>query len=212
MVNKYIGLIGSLVLFFSILGGFSFFKINSNETSTPKTENVVQAKGVIKAEVEVFEFEDAVNKSDVIAEVKIQTKKKELNDPSPKTIFEAKVKEGYKGIEKNVTINILQQGNSEWIFNENKLFSANEEYVLFLKKAVGEEFEGTNTYWILGEETNIYSSINDKEVLKNSYYDTVLADIENKSLTEEYKKKEKKDVQVLGKEQLKEKIKMVTKE
>ncbi|MED4123786.1 hypothetical protein P4631_11140 [Halalkalibacterium halodurans] len=46
-------------------------------------------------------------------------------------------------------ITIKQQGDSEWIFNDTKLFEVGETYFLFLK----ETSQSKAAYWIIGEDT-----------------------------------------------------------
>ncbi|MBO9129454.1 hypothetical protein [Bacillus sp. 165] len=205
--------IGTCMLIITIVTVLSFSKDKYDQTKNAvnvQNESNVQVtpKSQIKGEVEVYDFEDAVNISDLIAEIVINKKIKELDEPSPKTLYEATIKKAYKDAEKHQDIRILQQGNSQWLFNENKLFSEKEEYILFLKKAVGEEFEGTNTYWILGEETNMYSVIDTGKIKKHSFYEDDLMDIEDKNLTKILKEKEKnnKDIQVLDKNKFEKKI------
>ena len=165
---------------------------NENKVITQQ----VSPKGKVHTEINVYTFEEVVKKADLIAEVEIIKKVKELSEPSPKTVFEARILEGFKESKELETINVLQEGNSEWLYDDNEPFKENEKYILFLKTAVGEEFEGTDTYWILGAQTNTYSVLNEDKIMKNGLYDEELALIEDtvkmRSLTDN-------DKQVLNK-------------
>ena len=151
---------------------------SSSDENKINTQQVLP-KGTVHPEINVYTFEEVVKKADLIAEIEITKKVKELSEPSPKTLFEAKILEGYKESKELETIKILQAGNSEWIFDDHEPFKENEKYILFLKTAVGEEFEGTDTYWLLGANTNTYSVLNDNQIMKNALYDEELALIED---------------------------------
>ncbi|MFT4417329.1 hypothetical protein ACLM5H_26240 [Fredinandcohnia humi] len=165
--------------------------------------------GTISAEIQTYAFEEAIKESELIAELEITEKVRELNEPSAKTIYKAKIIEGIKKDSKLTTDNlhIMQQGNSEWIFNGNEMFQPGEKYILFLKNAINIQEE--DTYWILGEETGMYKKIDDKYIAKLSQKDEALADIEEKKLSDELTKTEKssKEIQVILKEEFKEKVK-----
>ena len=103
----------------------------------------------------------------------------------------------------------MQQGNNEVLFNDNPLFQENEEYILFLKKAVGSVTkEYPNLYWILGEETNMYKNIRNNTVEKLGYIDKELYDVENNHTLN---LKETTNTQVLNEEEFIKKIESVTK-
>ena len=161
-----------------------FFIVNTNDLqnevnpSEVATSTSTPTKGQMKAELQTYKFDDAVDKAEVIAEVTIGKLIKEIDNPAPKTLFEATVTKVLKGTENLENIVIMQQGNSEWSFNDNDQFAPNEKYILFLKKAIGEGYEGSNTYWILGEETNVYSIVDGNKVVKNAMYDEELTTIE----------------------------------
>lgn len=210
-MKQRISFIGLIILAISIVVFIFLPKSDSNQEKrsaemeqSDKGEN--QTKSRISAEIEVFDFNDAVDISDFIAYLVINNKLKELNEPAPKTMFNATVKKVYKGNEEIKEIQILQEGNSEWVFNDNPLFSQNDEYILFLKRAVGKDFEGTDTYWILGQETNMYSVLDDNKIKKHALYDDELADIEDKKMTQMAMENEGKEVQVLDKIAFEEKI------
>lgn len=181
--------------------------VNGKEKAEP--EQPVQK--TIQAKLQVFNFEEALKNSDLVVKVEVEKKTRELSEPSPKTLFQAKILDELKAdLSLNTDqIHILQQGNSEWRFNDNDLFSEKERYVLFLKKAVG--IDEPNTYWILGEETGMYKDSGTGKLLKLSYYDKQLEDIEDKELTTDFlkdneKKMDSKDVQVVNEQQFRNKV------
>lgn len=151
---------------------------SSSDENKINTHQVLP-KGKIHPELRVYTFEEVVKKADLIAEIEITRKVEELNEPSPKTLFEARILEGYKASEELETIKVLQEGNSEWLFDNSEQFKENEKYILFLKTAVGEEFKGTDTYWILGAHANTYSVLNDDQIMKQALYDEDLALIQD---------------------------------
>lgn len=179
---------------------------NGNE----KAEAEQPAQKSMQGTLEVYNFEEALDNSDLVVKVEVEQKTRELSEPSPKTLFQVKILDELKPDPSLSTdqIHILQQGNSEWRFNGNDLFSEKERYVLFLKKAVG--IDEPNTYWILGEETGMYKDSGTGKLLKLSYYDKQLEDIEDKELTADFlkdnEKKNSKDVQVVDEQQFKDKI------
>jgi hypothetical protein len=173
---------------------------NLNEDTNAVTKKRV---GTIKAELDVLPFYDSVEESDLIAKIKIKDMIQEINDPTPKTIFDAEIIEKIKDTdENNDHIKIMQQGNTEWIFNNNRLFEKDDVLILFLKKAVGLD----NTYWILGEETNFYEVADNELIIKPAFFRDELTDIS--SVTDEISSEKKvKGVQFLKEESFKQKIK-----
>ncbi|MBW4081228.1 hypothetical protein [Paenibacillus sp. S150] len=151
-------------------------------SSASKKINNPSKSGNIDAEVEVYPFDESVNKSDLIVEVQIKEKIKETDDPSPKTIFKTEIINILTQKEPLATkeINIMQAGNSKWSFNDNKLFSPGEKYILFLKRTV--DFDIENTFWILGEETNIYEITDENKIVKWSRPQKELESFEDKEL------------------------------
>lgn len=132
--------------------------------------------GRIDADVEIFEFEEAVAKSDLIAEIEIVDVLKEINEPSPKTIFRAVLTESLKGSSQSEEIFVMQQGNSDYVFNENPLFKQGENYLLFLMETEGFDIE--DSYWILGEETGMYKLLGQSTAVKLSVKEGGLEGIE----------------------------------
>lgn len=172
-----------------------------------------ESRKEINASLEEYSFDESVEISDLIAEIEIIEKVSEIDEPSPKTLFNAKIIKVFKGelnSNKDNSIVVMQQGNSEWIFNNNKLFEAGEKYVLFLKKATGYD----NTYWILCEEINTYTIEtidNAKYIVKNSVKDARLKKIQvdeketigkitNRLKGKMIKQEKIKDIQVMKKD------------
>jgi hypothetical protein len=146
------------------------------------TAACTQTKGAMSATLNYYNFEDSIKRSDLIVEVEILSKDREItDDPLPKTLFNCSVIRIFKGEvdkEKNNEIIITQLGNEKWIVNGNKLFESGEKYILFLKI----DSRYYNTYWISSEEVNIYKiEVIDKKdyVIKNSVKDAKLKDIQN---------------------------------
>lgn len=130
----------------------------------------------IDAEIESFEFEEGVAKSDLIAQIEILDVLKEIDEPSPKTIFRATLKESLKGTSQAKEIFVMQQGNSDAIINDNPLFKQGESYLLFLMKT--KDFDVENSYWILGEETGMYKLLDQSIAVKLALKDDGLKEIE----------------------------------
>jgi hypothetical protein len=215
-----------------LLGGYlSYENMSSKDNGIQENSKVVTAntnveKSKVKynvyAELEVFPFEETVARSDLIAKVKIGEIQKEIDEPSPKTIFYAEIVDKYKGEYDKEDIYIAQQGNSTHIFNGNELFKKDKEYLLFLKKSPS---LGENVYWILGEETSIYEDLGNNKLKRwandnlSNYSDVELKDLtiaENKKI-EEYNQKAlkekdtplKKTVQIIDEIKFKKKIETV---
>ena len=93
-----------------------------------------ESRKEINASLEEYSFDESVEISDLIAEIEIIEKVSEIDEPSPKTLFNAKIIKVFKGelnSNKDNSIVVMQQGNSEWIFNNNKLFEAGENMYYF---------------------------------------------------------------------------------
>ena len=76
-------------------------------------------------------------------------------------------------------IYVMQQGNDRMLFNDNPLFEQGEQYILFLKKAVGPTSEHyPNLYWILGEESNMYKDLGNETVEKMRYVDVSMSELQ----------------------------------
>lgn len=171
----------SLGLLMTLVGVF-YLSTKSQQNPIVIEEDVIvkedSEKKVIYGKTEAFSFKDAIKTADLIAEVEITNHLKDLNEPSPKTLFEAKLVNTFKNQKNLNEIQVLQAGNKEYSYNDNPLFIPGEKYILFLKKAIGDGYDGTDTYWILGEETNIYSVLDNNELNKWSLEDEDLGSIE----------------------------------
>ncbi|WP_027087425.1 hypothetical protein [Cohnella panacarvi] len=159
--------------------------------------------GNIHASLATYSFDESVQKSALIAKVRIVDKVSEINEPSPKTIFNAEIEQVYKGNRtQNEQIHILQNGTSKWTFNDNALFQPDDQMILFLMEAQGYE----NTYWLLAEETNFYKVVDDKVIKPRLEYE----ELKSVSLGKEIKSlqgKTEKGVQILKEKDLIGKIK-----
>jgi hypothetical protein len=166
----------------------------------------------VHGQIQIFPFEEAVNRSDLIAKVRIGKKSGELNEPVPKTVFNAQILETQKSDVKVEleSIQIMQQGTDEILFNDNPIFNENEEYILFLKKAVGPiTQEYPDLYWITGEESNMYKVIGDQLVERQAFIKNELLDIQDKSFAS--KQSSGKPTQILDEAELSKKIKSFVK-
>jgi predicted unusual protein kinase regulating ubiquinone biosynthesis (AarF/ABC1/UbiB family) len=189
-------ILGSLAIL--SVGGYLLF---SQHSIPSKIKPTPLSNQEVKAELEVYPFDQAVLKSDLIVRVKIKDKVGLIDGPIPKTTFEANVEEIItdKSNKSPKTVKIMQQGSEQVNFNGNELFKKNEEVILFLMEAKTVE----NAYWILGEETNIYKVL-ENEVTKYSLKDKQLEDITKKSYLSDKKDRE---FQVMDREKFVEKIK-----
>jgi hypothetical protein len=200
-VKKKNIILGSIAIL--SVGGYLLF---SQQTTSSKIEsNPPSINKEIKAELDVFPFDQAVHKADLIVRVKIKDKVGLVDGPIPKTTFEANVEEIItdKNNKSPKTVKIMQQGSEEVIFNGNELFKKNDEVILFLMEAKTLE----NAHWILGEETNIYKVV-ENEVTKYSLKDKQLEDITKKIYLSDKKDRE---FQVMDREKFIEKIKSYNK-
>lgn len=204
-VKNIIGITLGLTI---VLGIVIIVVVSGSESKQVAKDSVVEnyetVERVIYTRLETFSFEESVNKADLVAEVVIGKNIDDISEPSPKTLFEANIINTFSGDPHQTNIQILQQGNKEYSFNSNKLFNEDEKYILVLKKAVEDRYEGTNTYWILGEETNIYTIIGDNKIKKMSIEDEFLKEVEIKD--------EDLESQLLDKNLFEEKIKKVMSE
>ncbi|MDQ0876566.1 putative unusual protein kinase regulating ubiquinone biosynthesis (AarF/ABC1/UbiB family) [Paenibacillus sp. V4I3] len=189
-------ILGSLAIL--SVGGYLLF---SQQSIPSKIKPTPLSNQEVKAELEVYPFDQAVLKSDLIVRVKIKDKVGLIDGPIPKTTFEANVEEIItdKSNKSPKTVKIMQQGSEQVNFNGNELFKKNEEVILFLMQAKTVE----NAYWILGEETNIYKVL-ENEVTKYSLKDKQLEDITKNSYLNDKKDRE---FQVMDREKFIEKIK-----
>ncbi|GEN29815.1 hypothetical protein HNQ35_000483 [Cerasibacillus quisquiliarum] len=121
--------------------------------------------GGIDARIVPFDFEEAVKDADLIAEVEIKRLIKEVKEePIPYTVFATHIIQKIEGDDMRAEVTIRQNGDSEWRFNDNKMFKPGEKYVFFLKKTAASESD----YWILGEETGMFQVASDDYLIKLS--------------------------------------------
>ncbi|MEK4485416.1 hypothetical protein MHH81_07385 [Psychrobacillus sp. FSL H8-0484] len=172
--------LGLLLVFGTIIYLVEKDKGDNKTANNGDLEREIVEVGTTTALLETYSFEEAVSEAELIAEIEIDKYLEEIKEPSPKTLFDAKIINSYTNDSSLKDIKVLQQGTKEYSFNGNPLFEKDEKYILFLKKAVGDRFDGTDTYWILGEETNIYSIIDNNIIKKWALRDDVLTTIEIK--------------------------------
>ncbi|WP_338778566.1 hypothetical protein [Metabacillus sp. FJAT-52054] len=181
-----------------------------NSSSIPTAKPVKKIK--INAELQVESLENTINKlADIVAEVEIRSVVSEMDEPGPKTVFSANVLDVLKGDENIKDINVLQQGNSRYEFNGNRMFKPGEKYILVLKKAPD---LGETVYWIRGEETQIYEVQGDSDLLRwATPYEDELKDIEKEQIIKKslMKGKDDKQYKLIDKRLFKEKIKKIKK-
>ncbi|HCG4536301.1 TPA: hypothetical protein NJY08_005156 [Salmonella enterica subsp. enterica serovar Typhi str. AG3] len=148
-------------------------------------------------------MKDAFNRADLVAEINIEEKLKEIDEePVPYTVFSATVEKVYHGNIKDRKITIKQQGNTEWSFNGNALFNSGEKYILFLKEATVSEAN----YWIIGEETGMFKITDSDTIVKLADRLEELKDIEKNNANKLLETESKGRGQVIDKEKLSEKI------
>lgn len=145
---KRICLLLCLILFLVACGTKNEEKIGDAENTAPQ-----EVPGGITAQIISFDPIDSLKEADLIAEITIGKKIKEVDEqPIPYTLFQASINKVVKGNGDLQEIEIVQQGNSEWAFNDNEFFEEGEQYTLFLKKYS----DGKDQYWIKGEETGMF--------------------------------------------------------
>ncbi|WP_213515724.1 hypothetical protein [Paenibacillus montaniterrae] len=147
--------------------------------------SAMEASRNSKQTIEAFDFKRAAEEADIVVGVEILKLVEELEQPSPKTLWQAKVLTVWKGDAALDTIHILQAGNSCTDYVSSKLMKPQEQYVLFLKQAVS--VKQPDSYWILGEETTIYQVAEDNYLVKHAYPDPELKEIEQSKLARYYK-------------------------
>lgn len=158
--------------------------MTSTKKSSPSSSTLAHTngkQGAMKGSLEVVAFNVGVQQADLIVKVRIDGRVGEIPEPTPKSIFEAHIISTQKEDSSLNTdvIHIMQQGNQEFSFNDNPLFQEGEEYIFFLKKAVGSVAdEYSDLYWILGEETNMYKSVGNDVVEKQALVDEELTDVQ----------------------------------
>lgn len=166
----------------TVIGIGAMCYISSNNNEKVASSKIVEPEGVINASLKALTFEESLNEADLIAKVKILNQVEQIDKPDAATIFKSNVVEVFNNspISVGSEINIMQQGNSKWVFNGNAPFKDGEEIILFLKAAVGFD----NTYFIVSEEVNTYKFI---EINKEEY---VVKQAKNDKYLEAYEDKE----------------------
>lgn len=211
MKKKYFICAAGFLVIAIAVGISSLYKNDDNNVEGNTVAPATQL-GTIKASLQTFNFDQAVSESDLIVKIEVKSKIKELDEPSAKTLFSADIKDTYKadGSLSSSSIKILQAGNSTWLYEGSRPFSENDQYVLFLKKAVG--MEETDVYWILGEETGMYQDLRNGKLVKIALRDPELNDIEDEQLTQSLQEESNKElktateVQVVFESKFREKI------
>lgn len=185
---------------------------SSSPTTTAKDESLrplfsaqlTATKCKMEADMIVLPFEEAIETADLIAKLSIDHIIKELDSPSYKTLFQATVLNVVKGDKELTTVNILQGGNSKCSFNENELFLPGEQYYLILNNATQDGLE--NTFYIQGEETGMYKSIEDGYIVKLAYRDSHLSSIDDVSLVSKLQASYDKQIMVFEEQKFIDKI------
>ena len=113
-----------IIIFFTFMTACNKQKdhTDNNPVSSAQKESIAEYEE-INAELETFQFEDAIENADLIAEVVIQDKVSELKEgPMPQTVFNATISEILLGNPDLTEIKVMQQGGSNRRFNGNALF------------------------------------------------------------------------------------------
>ena len=190
-----------IVILLGTLFVFSNIEKNMGDVAATTGTEEIDTREILSAKLITYRFDDAVRRADLIVEIIIQEHLEDITHPAPKTIFSAKVSSILSGETDVKNIKIMQQGNQEVSINGNALFSKEEKYILFLKN-VGEDSQySPDTYWILGEETNIYKVIDNNTIKKMALNDSLLNEIEIKD-NDQFS-------QLLDKELFEEKVEMI---
>lgn len=94
--------------------------------------------GRISASYNSKPFKQAIIDADLIVEAEILDKIKEMDEPMPKTLFKAKILKIYKdndsSINKKEEIQLLQDGNSKWIFDYHIMPQIGDKSFLYYRK------------------------------------------------------------------------------
>lgn len=136
---------------------YSAARKNSN-VNKPVAQKTPISPVALNVKYDNLSFDQSIEKADAIAMVEITKKTKEVYQPSVATFYEAKVLKIYKGqkiIGTSSKINIIQDGSSSVIVNDEPLFKNNERMLLFLSKAPSPD----HTFTILSGSANIYKEV-----------------------------------------------------
>jgi len=197
---------GLSIITLTVLGEESRPSINSSSVPIDNKEKRIP----VHAELNVEPLEKTIQTmSDLVAEVEIGNIIKEMDEPGPKTIYSAKVLDVLSGDETLKEISVLQQGNSRYEFNGNRMFKSGEKYILVLKNAPE---LGESVYWIRGEETQIYEVLEDNDLLRwSTPFENELIDIEKEKKVKVTNILKEKNYKIIDKKLFKEKIKKIKK-
>ncbi|BAD62837.1 hypothetical protein [Shouchella clausii] len=152
--------------------------IQSND-DRDQEDFVQEGPGQLHASIDVVPFNDLVEEADLIANVKIDNKVGEFNEPTPTSIFSLDIETVYKGDmdKENTKTTVYQIGNEEWVFEGHKYtFQPNETYILFLKETVGVD---DSEYFILNEHAGLFKQTDDETIVKLAYDDETLESTES---------------------------------
>jgi hypothetical protein len=191
-----------------IASSFAYFYANSNQN-----EITSYHVGNIQPELRIVPFPTAVKNVDLIAKIEIIEKIAEINEPSEKTIYKAKILKTIKP-DPNMTsntIHVMQQGNSKWTFDGNDFFGPGEQYVILFNVTVQQY---PNTYWIEGEQAGIFEVEHNGYLRKWSYADESLKNIEDVQQIQKFKDNNKsytRDVQIFSENDFIANVKMIVK-
>lgn len=170
---------------FSILAATFIFQPYQTHQAHHNSEVIATediTKKAVEAELLHIEFEDQIIDADLIAKVKIGKLLDEFDEPSPKTLLEASILNVIKGNDQLTSIQVLQKGNSKWIFENNDILQEGSEHILFLKHT--DTVEQPHTFWIYGEETGMYADLGNGLLEKAAYPAPQLRSIETVSLSQ----------------------------
>lgn len=125
----------------------------------------IGADGFIHASLDkYYTFESAFAEADVVALIEVGNWLAEDNGLY-QTYYEAAVIRSYKG-DAPEAFTLLQDGSSSMTMKAYPLFTSRNELLVFLKEAVGTDYE--NAYWIMGSFTTILDVSYDAD--GNRYY------------------------------------------
>lgn len=150
-------------LLFLLVYFFVYSMYNSNIEKSEYIYEETSEQSMIEAEVQAFELEEAKDQANIIAEITIMDKVKEIDKEigMPYTVFQAQVNQVFKG-NANPVITIKKDETSEVLVNSVEPFVKGEKYILFLKETMKIDAE----YWIIGEQTGVFKVDNEEIHLK----------------------------------------------
>lgn len=117
------------------------YKAPYNQPELEYVGRLGTAHGILEA----FSLDSLIEDAEIIAEIRIAERTKEISKPFEATFFKADIIHTYKGQYNNKQIEVMQEGNSDITFEEYPLFKTGDKLIVFLVKQEGEEY-----YWIKG--------------------------------------------------------------